>query len=96
MFNIHYWTTKDRVINFDIISYYAYLPATFIYKDISLKFIDDKLGEYREKSWPNTTDEGNYVIKTSMGLSFLYSPFFPWVILQLRFWFLKPMDYSSL
>ncbi len=76
MFNIHYWTTKDRVINFDIISYYAYLPATFIYKDISLKFIDDKPGEYRGKFWPNTTDEGNYVIKTSMGLSFLYSPFF--------------------
>jgi len=76
MFNIHYWSTKGRVINFDIISYYAYLPSTFIHKDLSLKFIDDKPEEYRDKFWPNTTEEGNYVIKTSMGLSFLYSPFF--------------------
>ncbi len=28
-------------IQWDVISYYAYLPAAFIYKDLSLKFVDD-------------------------------------------------------
>ncbi len=76
IFNIHYWTIKDRVINYDIVSYYAYLPATFIYKDVSLRFMDDNPGAYSDKFWPNITEEGKYVVKTSMGLSFLYAPFF--------------------
>ncbi|MBC8487639.1 MAG: hypothetical protein H8D45_16535 [Bacteroidetes bacterium] len=76
MFNIHYWTKENRVIWQDVISYYSYLPATFIYKDISLEFINDGTGFYSDKFWPLKTPEGKYVIKTTMGMSFLYAPFF--------------------
>ncbi|HAJ99539.1 MAG TPA: hypothetical protein DCM62_05905 [Bacteroidales bacterium] len=67
---------NERVIEHDVISYYAYLPAVFIYNDLTLRFIDVSPSEYNTKFWPSKTPEGNYVIKTTMGMSFLYSPFF--------------------
>lgn len=64
-----------KVINNDVISYYAYLPATFIYNDVTLKFKDEdpKLGG---KFWADTIAPGKYLIRTSMGMSVMYSPFF--------------------
>jgi len=76
MFNIHYWTHSNRVIYHDVISYYSYLPATFIYKDLTLNFIQDSGGYFSDKFWPLKTPDGRNVIKMSMGLSFLYAPFF--------------------
>jgi len=76
MFNIHYWTHKNRVIYNDVISYYAYLPATVIYHDLSLDFTRDSSDYFADKFWPLKTPEGRNVIKMSMGLSFLYAPFF--------------------
>jgi len=76
MFNIHYWTHSQRVIYNDVISYYAYLPATVIYKDLSLDFINDSSDYFSDKFWPLKTPDGRNVIKMSMGLSFLYAPFF--------------------
>jgi hypothetical protein len=76
MFNIHYWTHPDRVIYHDVISYYAYLPATMIYKDLTLDFTQDSAGYFSDKFWPLKTPDGRNVIKMSMGLSFLYAPFF--------------------
>lgn len=67
---------KERIIESDVISYYAYLPAVFIYNDLTLRFIDEYPYDYGMKFWPSTTPEGDYVIKTTMGMSFLYSPFF--------------------
>ena len=67
------WEKEDRVIGADIISYYAYLPATLIFQDIKLeKHETMKNGIF----WPETLPSGARVIKTSMGLSFLYAPFF--------------------
>jgi len=74
IFSIKNYNKENGVIKWDVISYYAYLPATFIYDDISLSFVDKKDKSY--KFWYTTADNGGRVIKTSMGVSILYSPFF--------------------
>lgn len=74
--NLGYWKKQDEIIQWDVISYYAYLPATFIYDDITLKFKDDYSGDKEFIIWAKKTDTGNYVLKTTMGPAILYSPFF--------------------
>lgn len=76
VFNQKFWNDEGRIISWDIISYYAYLPATFIYNDVTLKFKDTYKGPHKFVFWPETAPNGGKVIKTSMGMSFLYSPFF--------------------
>ena len=76
-----YMRTKPEnrgVIHWDIISYYAYLPATFIYGDVTLEFLNDPPEGFvnDNKFWPSRIENGNYLIITSMGLSVLYAPFF--------------------
>lgn len=66
----------DGLIIWDIISYYAYLPATFIYHDLSLEFVGKKQGDKLYRIWCNQTDFGKRRIKTSMGLAIMYSPAF--------------------
>ncbi|TFH27088.1 MAG: hypothetical protein E4H10_05010 [Bacteroidia bacterium] len=68
---------KDRgVIKYDVISYYSYLPATVIYGDATLGFIEDKSFLAQNKFWYEVLDNGNNLVVTSMGLSFMYAPFF--------------------
>lgn len=81
LFNIKPWKnseTKDALINNDVISYYSYLPAIFIHKDLTLSFTETDTIDYwgERKFWPQTAPNGGKVIKTAMGMSFLYSPFF--------------------
>ncbi len=64
------------VIKWDVVSYYSYLPAAFIKKDIRLDFMDDSIEEERYEFFYTTTETGGKVIITSMGLSYLYAPFF--------------------
>ncbi len=67
------WTRDNKVIVADVVSYYAYLPATFIFNDLKL----EKRETYDNGLfWPEPLPDGNKVIKTSMGMSILYSPFF--------------------
>lgn len=73
-FNSKMW--KVDQIQFDIVSYYAYLPAEFIHHDITLEFIRKDYEPFRYQFWPETTPTGMYTIKTTMGLSYLYAPFF--------------------
>lgn len=70
------WKEDHGVIFWDIISYYSYLPATFIYGDITLEFVNKDRNKYIDKFWPAKTPTGGNVIKTSMGMSILYAPFF--------------------
>jgi len=78
----HSWTRtgeKERgVIHWDVISYYSYLPATFIYGDVTLEFLDNPEPGFinDNKFWPSILENGNKLIITSMGLSVLYAPFF--------------------
>ncbi len=76
-FNIKRWN-KQSVIKWDVTSYYGYLPAYFIYDDISLEFVKDKPEYYynHQMFWPKQLPNGNSVFKMTMGMSILYSPFF--------------------
>lgn len=76
----HHWTRSKPgergVIKWDVISNYAYLPATFIYGDIKLGFINDNEFINDGKFFYYELENGNRVIPTTMGMSILYSPFF--------------------
>ena len=75
VFDIKRYQSPEKVIAWDVISYYAYLPGTFIEKDYTLSFVGTDTNYYRHY-WPEVTSDGHYVIKTTKGLSLLYSPFF--------------------
>ncbi len=76
MLTVKHWRDKQRVIEWDAISYYAYLPAAFIHHDLSLSFADGYNGPHKLIVWPEKGPKGKYVIKTTMGLSILWLPFF--------------------
>jgi hypothetical protein len=98
----HSWTRHNPVergvIHWDVISYYAYLPATFIYGDVTLGFLDDPPEGFvnDNKFWFYEMDTGKRLIITSMGMSFLYAPGF-FVAHALAPWFGQARDgYSSI
>ena len=69
---------KDQVIRSDVQFYYGYLPSIFIFKDITLKYADDK----ENKSLEGTriryleTADGLRYMKMPVGTSIMMSPFF--------------------
>lgn len=73
---------KLNIIAWDIYGYYLYLPATFINNDIALEnraWIDTLQARYHPtetfyQAYP--AKDGKWVIKYSMGMALLYSPFF--------------------
>ena len=76
--NMYYkfWKSPGRIISHDVILYYEYLPAAFIYKDISLSFTAEDPAFFQDKIWKIETPIGKYVSKMTMGVAVLYSPFF--------------------
>lgn len=76
----HPWAKNEDgnrgVIKWDVITYYSYLPATVIHGDVKLDFLDEGKIVNDNKFWPVQLENGNRLIVTSMGLSFLYAPFF--------------------
>ncbi|MFN2314873.1 MAG: glycosyltransferase family 2 protein, partial [Bacteroidales bacterium] len=76
MLVVKHWKDEQRVIEWDAVSYYAYLPAAFIHHDLSLSFADGYDGPHKLIVWPERGPEGTYVIKTTMGLSLIWMPFF--------------------
>lgn len=69
---------NTNVIKWDVVGYYSYLPAQFIDKDITLKFItpENKI-QYNGIKYGYVDDsKGNHIIKYSMGMAVLYAPFF--------------------
>ena len=65
-----------RIIQNDVVSYYAYLPAAFIYKDLSFEFIADLPSDFEASIWTETSPNGKQTLKTSMGVAVLNLPFF--------------------
>jgi hypothetical protein len=70
------------VLSWDVFGYYLYLPAKFIYGNLSLSD-QSWLTSIIERYQPTSTfyqaqllDNGNWVMKYSMGLAVVYSPFF--------------------
>ena len=76
IFNLKHWNKEEGIIAWDVISYYGYLPATFIYGDVSLEKPNEKFDEYQHTFWMEKANNGGKVFKTSMGMSILYAPFF--------------------
>jgi len=70
------WKTDTYVISSDVIWYYEYLPAIFIYHDYTLEFIDKYKGTHKFTMDLKELPNHKKVIKTSMGMSLLYAPFF--------------------
>jgi len=81
LFFKHPGETWDRSINSDGKGYYAYLPAFFIYHDLTYKFVES----YEEKYYPPDRSvfkefrsqlDGKTINKCFPGLAILWLPFF--------------------
>ena len=76
------WDTHNvlAILSWDVMGYYLYLPATFIYGDLAgLNFIPDIFKEYAPAGsfyHAIQLENGNHVMKYPMGLSIMYFPFF--------------------
>ena len=68
------WNRSEGMIFWDVKSYYSYLPATFIYQDLSFEFMEQ--GGFGKWIWPFETPNGKKGIRATMGMSVMYSPFF--------------------
>lgn len=74
--NNHLWKRDGKVVQHDVIGYYGYLPAAFIYKDLTFRFVLDHQETLAHKIYVLETPNGGTYQKMTMGLSFLYLPFF--------------------
>ncbi|MCF8224440.1 MAG: hypothetical protein K9J30_01035 [Bacteroidales bacterium] len=76
----HNWTktnpANSGVIKYDIKHYYAYLTAGIIHGDLKMEFLSDPDFQYGNRYYRTRHEGGNFLIITSMGLAFLYLPFF--------------------
>ena len=68
------WKDQKILIS-DARIYYAYLPAAIIYHDLYFNFIG-QLPEIYSKTWNNRSNNGNKVVKMTMGNSIMWLPFF--------------------
>ncbi len=81
-FNVKVWERSEEhggLISYDVTSYYSYLPAYFIHDDLTFRFVDTDSIDYRKESkfFPvEVPGSDKYVVKMTMGMSFLYAPFF--------------------
>ncbi len=73
--NLHPWE-GNRLINHDVVAYYAYLPAAFIYQDVYFDFVADLPADFEGRIWVQPTPAGHHVPKMTMGLAVLWAPFF--------------------
>ncbi len=78
------WWDKNKNENLNLSTdgsgYYAYLPATFIYKDFRFQFLNEISAEYKTTNFINGTDitakKNEIVDKYFVGTSICISPFF--------------------
>jgi len=102
--------SKVRVTKYDVFGYYLYLPATFVYHDVAgLGFVTPIIDKYDLTNRGNPahplgnyevsrarTNPDRYVIKYTMGLAILYSPFFAVAHVYTKYFSAYPADgYSA-
>jgi len=75
-FSLKFWDDPKRILVWDVKVFYVYLPATFIYHDLSLEFIVDKKEELGDVMYQEKGPKGLYYIQSTYGLALMYSPFF--------------------
>lgn len=73
--NLDTWG-KNKVIDNDVVSYYAYLPAGIIFHDLNFNFIKELPPEFKGKIWVGTAPNGKPILRMTMGLAILWLPFF--------------------
>lgn len=73
--NLDTWG-KNRIIQNDVVSYYAYLPAAVIFNDLSFTFLQDLPEDFEGIIWLQTAPNGKPVLRMTMGLALLWLPFF--------------------
>ena len=77
IFNAKQWK-NDKVIVSDVVNYYEFLPAAFVFNDLSFQFINNLPNDFNGTIWllePNPKTSFR-VPKANIGLSFMYLPFF--------------------
>ena len=67
---------KGEIIQHDVISYYAYLPAFFIFHDLQFDFVADLPEDSPVRVWTHPGPAGTPVLKMTMGVAVLNAPFF--------------------
>jgi len=67
------WKQKP-IISQDVVSYYAYLPAVFIYHDLEFHYASRP--GFKGTVWCLPTPTGKGILKMTMGTAVLYAPFF--------------------
>jgi hypothetical protein len=75
VFNQAKWNNRS-VLKHDMSVYYSYLPAAFIYQDLSFEFVDDLPPDDKRELWSLQAPNGNKVQKMTMGMAMMYAPFF--------------------
>jgi hypothetical protein len=73
--NLKTWK-KNEVIKNDVVSYYEYLPAVFIFHDLNFKFTSSLPENFEGSFWVQTGPAGKPIIRMTMGLALLWLPFF--------------------
>jgi hypothetical protein len=73
--NLDTWG-KNKVIQNDVISYYAYLPATFIFHDLSFEFAKNLPPDFEGQIWLQNAPNGKPILRMTMGMAILWIPFF--------------------
>jgi predicted DNA binding CopG/RHH family protein len=74
--SLKFWKEGDRVLVWDVKAYYTYLPAVFIYRDLSLRFAEKRPEKFGAEIYIVKTPIGVNYIQSTYGLAFIYSPFF--------------------
>ena len=75
VFTPNKFSSPHRVFHWDVKNYYSYLPAYFIEHDIGMTKWENQYPNFN-KYWPTYVRDDKFVIKTTMGVSFFYAPFF--------------------
>jgi hypothetical protein len=73
--NLDSWG-RNRIIDNDVVSYYAYLPAGLIFHDLNFSFMKELPADFEGKIWLQTAPSGKPILRMTMGLAILWSPFF--------------------
>ncbi len=67
---------KEEVLKYDSLIYYTYLPATFIYHDLSLDFLSELPSTITNNIWYEKLSDNKKYLKMTSGVAILCSPFF--------------------
>jgi hypothetical protein len=73
--NLDSWG-KNKIIQNDVVSYYAYLPAGIIFSDLTFSFMQDLPEDFEGTIWLQTAPNGKPILRMTMGLAILWLPFF--------------------